>query len=148
MTSAGLIVTRPRAGEWHAVDGELDVGVAYAMRRPDQRWFVSLDSWRDDAYQPLLTAVGSDIQHDLYITVNDSDFEQLDRCRTLGFTVSRREDEYRVPTDPAITGLEQASFPAGLHAISAADADVDALRLLDDLLREDIPGADGWVNDP
>jgi RimJ/RimL family protein N-acetyltransferase len=148
MMPAELTITRPHEGEWHALDGDLDVGVAYAMHRPDQRWFITLDSWRDDAYQTLLTAVTCDIQQDLYITVNDSDYEQLDRCRMLGFTVSRREDEYRVPTDPAITGLGEASFPAGLHAVSAADADVDALRLLDDLLREDIPGADGWVNDP
>lgn len=148
MNSAGLTVTRSRAGEWHAADGDLDVGVAYAMLRPDQRWFVSLDSWRYDAYQPLLAAVGRDIQQDLYVTVDDSDYGQLDRCGTLGFTVSRREDEYRVPTDPAITGLGEARFPSGLHAVSAADADVDALRLLDDLLREDVPGADGWVNDP
>jgi len=118
------------------------------VHRPDQRWFVTLDGWRDDVYQPLLAAVTGDIEQDLHITVDDSDYEQLDRCKMLGFTVSRREDLYSVPTDPAITGLEQARFPAGLHSISAADADVDALRLLDDLLREDIPGADGWVNEP
>jgi GNAT superfamily N-acetyltransferase len=148
MTSADLTVSRPRAGEWHVSDGDLDVGVAYAMRRPNQRWYLSLDSWRDDAYQPLLTAISSDIQQDLLIAVNDSDFGQLDRLRPLGFTVSRREDEYRVPTDPIITGLGQITFPSGLRAISAAEADVDALRLLDDLLRRDIPGAEGWVNDP
>jgi GNAT superfamily N-acetyltransferase len=118
------------------------------MCRPNQRWYVSLDSWRDDAYQPLLAAVSNDIQQDLYAVVSDSDYEQLDRLRSLGFTVGRREDEYGVPTDPAVTGLGAAKFPAGLHAISAAGADVDALRLLDDLLREDIPGAEGWVNDP
>lgn len=148
MASADLTITRPRAGEWHATDGDLDVGDAYAMQRPNQRWYISLDGWRDDAYQPLLTAISSDLQQDLYLTVSDSDYGQLDRCRSLGFTVSRHEDEYRVPTDPATTGLAEARFPAGLRAISAADADTDALRLLDDLLREDVPGAEGWVNDP
>ena len=78
MTPAELTITRPHEGEWHALDGDLDVGVAYAMHRPDQRWFITLDSWRDDAYQTLLTAVTCDIQQDLYITVNDSDYEQLD----------------------------------------------------------------------
>jgi GNAT superfamily N-acetyltransferase len=124
------------------------VGTAHAICRPNQRWYVSLDSWRDDAYEPLLAAVSSDIQQDLYAIVNDSDFEQLGRLQALGFTVGRREDEFRVPTDPAITGLGEARLAAGLRVISAADADVDALRLLDDLLREDIPGAEGWVNDP
>jgi GNAT superfamily N-acetyltransferase len=118
------------------------------MCRPNQRWYVSLDSWRDDAYQPLLAAVSRDIQQDLYAVISDFDDGQLDRLQSLGFTVGRREDEYRVPTNPAVTGLGEARFPAGLHAISAADADVGALRLLDDLLREDVPGAEGWVNDP
>ena len=54
MTSADLAISRPRAGEWHISDGGQDVGAAHAMCRPNQRWYVSLDSWRDDAYQPLL----------------------------------------------------------------------------------------------
>jgi RimJ/RimL family protein N-acetyltransferase len=45
-------------------------------------------------------------------------------------------------------GLASARLPTGLRVLSAADADVDALRALDELLREDIPGSDGWVNDP
>jgi ribosomal protein S18 acetylase RimI-like enzyme len=32
--------------------------------------------------------------------------------------------------------------------VSAADCDVDRLRELDDALRQDVPGATGWRNDP
>ena len=148
MTAAPPAVVRPRAREWRALDGRQAVGFAHAAPRPDRRWFVWLDSWRADAYEALLAAVSEDIQQDLYITVDESDYEQLDRCCLLGFVVNRREDEYLVPTDAAVTGLADARLPAGLHAVSATDTEADALRALDDLLREDVPGTDGWVNDP
>ncbi len=148
MASIAPAIVRPRAGEWRAVEDGQDVGFAQAAPRPDRRWFVWLDSWRADAYAELLAAVGDDTRQNLYIAVDESDDEQLDRCRLLGLAVNRREDEYLVPTGPAVTGLQDARFPAGIHAMSAADAEVGALRALDDLLRQDVPGTDGWVNDP
>lgn len=148
VTSTAPTIIRQRAGEWRALDGDQGVGFAHAAPRPDRRWFVWLDSWRTDAYEGLLAAITDDIQQDLYITADESDYEQLERCDMLGFAINRREDEYLLPTDPEVTGLKDARFPAGLHAVSAADAEVDALRALDDLLRDDVPGTDGWVNDP
>jgi ribosomal protein S18 acetylase RimI-like enzyme len=56
----------------------------------------------------------------------------------------RRESYYRIPTDPATTGLAAAKLPAGLGVLSAADADITRLRLLDDALRQDVPGSEGW----
>jgi GNAT superfamily N-acetyltransferase len=35
-------------------------------------------------------------------------------------------------------------LPAGLDVLSAADADITRLRLLDDALRQDVPGSAGW----
>lgn len=32
--------------------------------------------------------------------------------------------------------------------VSAGDADVDRHRVLDDALRQDVPGSDGWRNEP
>jgi RimJ/RimL family protein N-acetyltransferase len=148
MTAAAPAIVRPGAGEWRALDGDQGVGFAHAMPRPDRRWFVWLDSWRADAYEALLAAITDDIQQDLYITVDESDYEQLDRCDMLGFVINRREDEYLVPTDAAVTGLGDARLPAGFHAVSARDTEPGALRALDDLLRQDVPGTDGWVNDP
>ena len=56
----------------------------------------------------------------------------------------RRESYYRIPTDPVVTGLAGAVLPAGLDVLSAADADITRLRLLDDALRQDVPGCEGW----
>ena len=73
-----------------------------------------------------------------------STWNSLSPCAEAGFAVHRRESYYRIPTDPAVTGLAGAVLPAGLDVLSAADADITRLRLLDDALRQDVPGSGGW----
>lgn len=58
--------------------------------------------------------------------------------RSTGYDVVRREDQYAVPT----VAPTQHAF---MHL---ADVDLDRLRLLDDELRQDTPGAAGWQWDP
>jgi len=47
-----------------------------------------------------------------------------------------------------ITGPQASDDPGGVVSISAADAYEDQLRLLDDALRQDVPGTAGWKWDP
>jgi GNAT superfamily N-acetyltransferase len=82
------------------------------------------------------------------MTVRESDPDTLARFTQAGFEISRREHFYMIPTDPAVTGLTQTEAPEGTIIISAARADEEELRLLDDALRQDVPGADGWKWDP
>jgi hypothetical protein len=65
-----------------------------------------------------------------------------------GLHGQRREHRYVLPTDPARTGLAGRVAPEGLGIISAAAADIDRLRELDDALRQEVPGTVGWRNDP
>ena len=77
--------------------------------------------------------------------------DRVDELRILaeaGFTTARREAKVEVDLDEALANIGDARLPAGLVAISAADADVDRLRLLDDALRDDIPGTGGWRSTP
>jgi ribosomal protein S18 acetylase RimI-like enzyme len=120
------------------------VGTARALVRPDSRCFVFFDSCRADASEPLLTAVAESVGLDIYASADEADNEQLAAYLRLGFEVSRREGLYLIPTSPDATGLVNARVPAGLAVISAGNADEDRLRLLDDALRQDVPGADGW----
>jgi RimJ/RimL family protein N-acetyltransferase len=53
-----------------------------------------------------------------------------------------------VPTGPDQTHLAADALPAGMSLVSADAVDEDDLRLLDEALRQDVPGSDGWVNDP
>jgi GNAT superfamily N-acetyltransferase len=145
MVAAALPVSRMRpALTWRALDGDLVAGEVSARLRPDNRWFVYFDIWRADAYSPLADAVASDLGRDLYVTLEDAEYDALDACAVAGFAVHRRESYYRIPTDPVVTGLAGAVLPPGLDVLSAADADITRLRLLDDALRQDVPGCGGW----
>jgi len=145
MVAAALAVSRMRpALTWRALDGDLVAGEVSARLRPDNRWFLYFDTWRADAYPPLAVAVARDLGRDLFVTLEDAEYDALDACAQAGFAVYRRESYYRIPADPAVTGLAGAVLPAGLDVLSAADADITRLRLLDDVLRQDVPGSEGW----
>jgi ribosomal protein S18 acetylase RimI-like enzyme len=66
-----------------------------------------------------------------YAECRDDDAE---RWLAAGWTIQRREDEYVVPTVP----------PAPHPFLHLEDADLERLRLLDERLRQDVPGTDGW----
>jgi len=145
MAAAALTVSRMRpALTWRALDGDLVAGEVRARLRPDNRWFLYFDTWRADAYPPLADAVARDLGGDLYVTLEDAEYDALDACAQAGFAVHRRESYYRIPADRAVAGLAGAVLPAGLDVLSAADADITRLRRLDDALRQDVPGSEGW----
>lgn len=146
--SAVRVVRAPPGLVWRAFDADQAVGAVRAFLRPDNRWFVAFDTCRADSYQPLLAALAGNIDAELYTTARDTDEQGLNRLAQLGFTASRRESSYLMPTDPAATGLDAVPEPEGIVIISAADADEEQLRVLDDALRQDVPGTAGWKWDP
>ncbi len=146
VNSSHLSVVRVPPGlTWRALDGADVVGSVTAFLRPDDRWFVRYDTGRQDALGALLGAVAGNTVSDLYVTVRENDADARDRLGGLGFSVNRRDGIYVIPTDPGRTGLTDVPLPDDFVAISAADADEDDLRLLDNALRQDVPGTDGWA---
>jgi RimJ/RimL family protein N-acetyltransferase len=146
--SAPTVVRVTPGVHWHALDDDEVAGRAYGLHRPDRRVFVSVDSWREDAFHALVDAVIGDLRRDLYTMVDEADAAELARWSAVGFEPHRREDNYVIPTAPELTGLDRAAVPPGFATITADAADEDRLRALDELLRADVPGCDGWVNDP
>lgn len=118
------------------------------MFRPDRRWFISVDTWDEECVEQLVEAMADDLRHDLYTVVDEADTVVLERWLRLGFAVGRREHEVLIPTDPAITGLPEGVVPADIALVAADAVDEDRLRELDEVLRNDVPGSAGWVNDP
>src|SRR5882672_6462471 len=124
MAAAALAVSWMRpALTWRALDGDLIAGEVSARLRPDNRWFLYFDTWRADAYPPLADAVARDLGCDLYVTLEDAEYDALDACAQAGFAVHRRESYYRIPADRAVAGLAGAVLPTGLDVLSAADAE-------------------------
>lgn len=132
-------------GQWEARDGAVRIGRLRAITRPDQRTFLSFRDCRGDAYAPLLARAVAKLDRALLHTwVAEQDEAELRRLGQLGFMVSRREHRYRIPVAPARIRFPDAVPLSGIRLISAADADLDRLRLLDDTLRDQTPGTDGW----
>jgi ribosomal protein S18 acetylase RimI-like enzyme len=68
--------------------------------------------------------------------------------RDAGFGFQRREIVVEFGVRKALAALGDARPPSQIEICSAGEADVDRLRLLDDELRQDVPGTAGWRNDP
>jgi hypothetical protein len=105
---------------WRALDGDLVAGEASARLRPDNRWFLYFDTRRADAYAPLADAVARDLGRDLYVTLDDAEYDALDACAQPGFAVHRRESYYRIPADPAATVCRPNTRLHGLPVLSPA----------------------------
>ena len=149
MTHRDAVVVRPtRTATWNLVRDGAAVASAYAVCRPDRRWFVSVDAWENEDHDPLVNAMVADLCHDLYTRIDGSDPTALELWSRFGFEPHRRELEFLFPANPGQTRLAAARLPDGLALLSADEVDETALRELDDELRADVPGTDGWVNDP
>lgn len=96
--------------------------------RPDGRCFVSLEADEDELPPGKL-----------YAMVDEADAERYER---LGFVRQRRESTYVIPVAPIA-----AELPPGLRMLSAADADLDELRRLDDVLRQDRTPGWRWTSE-
>jgi ribosomal protein S18 acetylase RimI-like enzyme len=98
------------------------------FRRPDGRTFTRDPADVDDA-------------GDVYASV-DGDLEPW---LAAGFVEHRRENHYVVWTNAR---AEPPPTPPGISFVTVDRVDLDRLRALDDLLRQDVPGTDGWRWEP
>jgi ribosomal protein S18 acetylase RimI-like enzyme len=132
---------------WHAIEDDRVVGRAHLRRRPDNRAFVAADAWQEPVTRALLDAVAADVPGDLYTLAGEDDADQLALLTAAGYAVVRREDEFVLPVATALAATA-GEVPDGVTIAPADEKESDRLALLDDRLRQDVPGSDGWVNDP
>lgn len=119
-------------------------GAVSAWVRPDGRCILAA-RWSDhDSLAALLAAVADAVPQELLVNVPDGDDELLERCMAAGFAEKRRESLLVIPVAPAATSLGGAALPPGVGLVTGGALDIDRLRQLDDSLRSDVPGTDGW----
>jgi len=145
---AAVVVTCVADGQWHALDADVVVGRGYSERRPDGRLFVSVDAWRDETFDLLAGVMVAELPGPLYTVVDEADVELTAGWLRAGFGVRRREWEYVVPTDPAVTGLGGVSVPAGVVVVPAGEADEGLLRAVDREIRAEVEASVGWSSMP
>jgi RimJ/RimL family protein N-acetyltransferase len=95
--------------------------------RPDGRTFVFGEP---DAELPA---------GELYASADEADAQRRAALEALGFVVERRELVLELPT-----AVGAAAPPPGVSLVPADAVPADELRLLDDELRQDVPGTGGW----
>jgi len=132
---------------WHALEDDRVVGRAHLRRRPDDRAFVAADAWLEPVTRALLDAVAADVPGDLHTLAGEDDADQLTLLAAAGYAVVRREDEFVVPVGPALAATA-GPVPDRATIVPADEKESDRLARLDERLRQDVPGSDGWVNDP
>jgi ribosomal protein S18 acetylase RimI-like enzyme len=102
---------------------------------PEARTFLRPDDRRVVIGSP----VGELPAGELFAMVDEEDGELLHALEARGFVRERRELALVLPTEVA-----RVPPPPGVEIVRADEVDETALRLLDDELRQDVPGADGW----
>jgi GNAT superfamily N-acetyltransferase len=146
MADAEIVEIAPRR-MWHAlVDGEV-VGRAEAFRRPDGRTFVALDVWRRQDGESLLRTVVDAVPGALASMVGADEADQIALFTSSGFSAARSELEVAIPVGPALRATAPGTLPGGLVTVPVAATHPVRLCELDEELRSDVPGAEGWVND-
>ena len=100
-----VVITRAADRLWHALEDDRVVGRGETSTRPDGRTFLSVDAWHRSVFDRLAAAMLADLPAPLHTIVDEADVELTAGWERAGFTARRREWEYAVPTDPAVTGL-------------------------------------------
>ena len=84
----------------------------------------------------------------VYADADESDATRVAALERLGFVVHRRELLLLLPTDSTAWYAPAKEPPPGIAFVRADQVEEERLRLLDDLLRQDVPGTDGWTWSP
>jgi ribosomal protein S18 acetylase RimI-like enzyme len=143
-----LVITRIAERHWHALEDDRVVGRGQASPRPDGRVFLSIDVWHAEVFDRLAEVMLADLPTPLYTVVDEADVDLTSRWERVGFVTRRREWEYVVPTDPAMTGLDSVLPPPGVTILPSGTADEEPLRALDRVIRDEVSATVGWDSMP
>jgi len=132
---------------WLAVrDGEAGAAVS-AWWRPDDRTFLYFVGSDRTAYSLLADAVVDALDRPVHSFVDADDGELVEALRSAGFEVEVVEERFRIRFDRVLARLRRAWVPSGFSIHPADAVDEDRLFILDNALRQDTLGTDGWQGD-
>jgi RimJ/RimL family protein N-acetyltransferase len=119
-----------------------------AITRPDGRCVVRPNGAWTAATAARAVALGERGGVPVVVHLAERATDERDILVSAGFEIVRREAVIAFEAGTALEALAGATLPAGVEIRSAVEVDEDALRLLDDELRQDVPGASGWRSTP
>lgn len=132
---------------WLAVsDGEAAAAVS-TWWRPDDRTFLYFVGSDRDAYSLLTDAVVADLGRPVHTFVDAEDSELVEALGSAGFEVEVAEERFRIRFDRVLAWLRRSWVPSGFSIHPADTVDEDRSFILDNTLRQDTLGTDGWQGD-
>ena len=132
---------------WIAVHQGEAVAAVSTWRRPDDRTFLYFVGPDRAAYSLLTDAVVEALGQTAHTFADAGDGELVDALRSAGFKVELVEEGFRIRFDEVLARFRRAWVPSGLSIHSANAVDEDRLFALDNTLRQDTLGTDGWQGD-
>ena len=127
-------------------EGEAVAAVS-TWRRPDGRTFLYFVGPDRAAYSLLVDAVVATLGRTVHSFADAEDGELVDALRSVGFETELIEERFRIRFDEALAWLRRAWVPSGLSIHPADTVDEDRLFILDNTLRNDTLGTEGWQGD-
>jgi RimJ/RimL family protein N-acetyltransferase len=118
------------------------------LSRPDGRLLVRTDGEWTSETAAGAAAVARNVGAPALAHIGEEDAAERAALVAAGFAESRREAVITILVERALDALGHVALPAGVDVRSAADVNEDRLRLLDNELRQDVPGSSGWTSTP
>jgi RimJ/RimL family protein N-acetyltransferase len=116
--------------------------------RPDGRLLVRTEGEWTSETAAGAAAVARKVGAPALAHIGEEDAAERAALVAAGFAESRREAVIAISVEQALDALGDADLPVGVELRSAADVDENKLRLLDNELRQDVPGSSGWESTP
>lgn len=133
---------------WVAIEDEEAIGAVTAWFRPDDRTFLRFVGADPAVHRPLTEAVVATLGRSVYTFVDADDVPAVEALRSAGFEVDLVEEAFRIRFDQVLALVDRAWIPKGLSLHQADEVDEHLLFELDNTIRRDTPGTEGWQGDP
>lgn len=113
-----------------------------AVQRPDGAWSVRLPEDQPGAWPALVEAATGEGCGTLLTSrpAHQSD-DHVRGLQRAGFTPTRTETAWRIPLDPRLAKPVRTQH----RLLSVTEFDAEAVAALDNAIRADIPGTQGWA---
>ena len=131
---------------WLAIRNGAAVAAVSTWLRPDDRMFLHFVG-HDGAFGPLGEMAGETLGRPVHAIVDTASREGVDSLQRAGFEPEVASEAFEIRFDAALAWLRRAWVPAGFRIVAADAVDEDRLFDLDNTLRRDTPGTDGWRGD-
>lgn len=132
---------------WMAIDGGKAAAAVSLWDRPDRRTFLYFAGPDRTANPRLADAVTEALERPVYAFADSADEELVEALQSAGFETEHVAERFRVRFDRVLAKLRRAWIPSEVSIRCADTVDEDRLFDLDNAIRRQTPGTDGWEGD-